>query len=175
MSFVWAVASQVSRSNRPRSGISFTTPRAATCEMKGPPHLCLLLRTRTVGTTLQIWEVRRGSVLGYLTEGDYTGEQAFFESDSSKVVRYPSNITAMEDTVRILTLLDPPSCVPSLCRSTHSACSLRVAGAAVPDKGLACGGEGGVSRGPSLNSKRSPQPRKGTAPTASVQRRCPRR
>ena len=45
---------------------------------------------------MHIVEVRRGNVLGYLMEGSYTGEQAFLSA--GKVVRYPSNITAMEDT-----------------------------------------------------------------------------
>ena len=49
-----------------------------------------------MGTTANVVEVRRGNVLGYLTEGDYAGEQTFL--DSENVIRYPSNITAMEDT-----------------------------------------------------------------------------
>jgi hypothetical protein len=79
------------------------------------------------GTTVNVIEVRRGTVLGYLTDGNYTGEQTFLdESDAvrcllhprthckigalriaqasdvnrycSNVCRYPTNITAMENT-----------------------------------------------------------------------------
>lgn len=46
-----------------------------------------------IGTVVNVIEVRRGTVLGYLTEGNYTGEQTFLDSDT---VRYPSHVTAME-------------------------------------------------------------------------------
>jgi CRP-like cAMP-binding protein len=49
-----------------------------------------------INTVLNVIEVRRGNVLGYLTEGNYAGEHCLL--DSGEVVRYPSNITAMEDT-----------------------------------------------------------------------------
>ena len=44
---------------------------------------------------VNVIEVRRGTVLGYLSEGMYTGEQCVL---SEGIVRYPSNITAMENT-----------------------------------------------------------------------------
>ena len=53
-------------------------------------------QTVKIGSSLNVIEVRRGNVLGYLNEGSYTGEQTFL--DSAKVVRYQTNITAMEDT-----------------------------------------------------------------------------
>ena len=37
------------------------------------------------GTSVNVIEVRRGTVLGYLTDGNYTGEQTFL--DESAVVR----------------------------------------------------------------------------------------
>ena len=37
------------------------------------------------GTTVNVIEVRRGTVLGYLTDANYTGEQTFL--DDSAVVR----------------------------------------------------------------------------------------
>ena len=51
-----------------------------------------------VGDAVQVIEVRRGSVLGYLTEGDYTGEGCFLDDCSGSVYRYTSNVTAMEDS-----------------------------------------------------------------------------
>jgi hypothetical protein len=45
------------------------------------------------GDTAQVLEVRQGNVLSYLTDGDYTGEGCFLDSDSN--YRYEETTTAM--------------------------------------------------------------------------------